>query len=335
MNDSGISINGIESAQILYPPKFQAAEGKDMASDISRSLMSLVVYLGLGFLFFRRWDMLLVITAIVLLHEMGHFLAMKYYHYSDTSIFFIPLLGAFVSGSKREVSQRQNAVILLAGPLPGIVFGIILFFIDQYYSGIFIGNISLQYVVLLLVWLNVINLLPVYPLDGGQLLNRIYLDEEGWGSNLFIFLSASVMILMAVYTKFYFLLIFPAMLVFRYVSTLRHINLEKMVQEQGIDLDTSYEELRDENYWKIRSVIVTHLSAFQNVKAGPPFEYDVQEEKIMHEVENVLQRNLLQDVSVFEKIMIAVVWIGAVASPLFFDIGTRLVMYLFSVKYHL
>ena len=36
------------------------------------------------------------------------------------------MLGAYASGTKREVSQKQSAIILLAGPLPGIIAGILL-----------------------------------------------------------------------------------------------------------------------------------------------------------------------------------------------------------------
>jgi hypothetical protein len=73
--------------------------------------------------------MLLLITAIVGFHEMGHFIAMKAFRYKDLGIFFIPLLGAYVSGSKREVSQKESAIILLAGPLPGIVLGAVFFYL--------------------------------------------------------------------------------------------------------------------------------------------------------------------------------------------------------------
>src|SRR5688572_31256200 len=97
--------------QILYPPKFVKSE--DAGSVWLRSLVSLGLYLVLGFYIFKRLEMLLLITAIVIIHELGHFFAMKYYRYNELGIFFIPLLGAYVSGSKREVSQKESAVILL------------------------------------------------------------------------------------------------------------------------------------------------------------------------------------------------------------------------------
>src|SRR6267154_5633785 len=113
---------------VVYPAKFQKPE--QSANIWLRSFFSLALYLVLGYYIFHSYKILLLITAIVMFHELGHFFAMKYFRYSDLGIFFIPLLGAYVSGSKREVSQKQSAIILLAGPLPGIILGIILYLLD-------------------------------------------------------------------------------------------------------------------------------------------------------------------------------------------------------------
>src|ERR1700733_14591169 len=94
---------------VVYPPKFEKPARSPNVW--IRSVISLALYLLLGYYFFPSYDILLLITAIVVFHEMGHFLAMKYFRYNDLGIFFIPLLGAYVSGTKREVSQKQSAVI--------------------------------------------------------------------------------------------------------------------------------------------------------------------------------------------------------------------------------
>lgn len=311
--------DSIDRLPAVYPPKFQIAEAP-VNNAVYKSLLSLIFYLGLGYMFFRRLDLLLVITAIIVLHEAGHFIAMRIYNYNDVGVFFIPLLGAFVKGSKREISQKQNAVILLAGPLPGILAGIVLYYVNKSYGQIWLGNISLHQVALLMIWVNLINLLPVFPLDGGQLLNRVFLDEESFISNLFIIISGVLLAWIAIHYKIYFLLIFPLLLIFRLAGTQKHIDLEKKITEQGIDLDTSYDALSDESYWKIRSTIIQHDPAYLKFEPGPPFVYDTREEKIATAVEDVLQRNLLQDASVTYKIITALVWIAALTSPWIFNI---------------
>src|SRR5688500_14960340 len=125
---------------VIYPPKYRRRERA--ASIWFRSITSLAVYLALGYFLFKRWEILLLITAIVMIHELGHFFAMKYFKYKDLGIFFIPLLGAYVSGTKREVSQKESAIILLAGPLPGIILGIIFFLLYQKDPSLSIGQIG-------------------------------------------------------------------------------------------------------------------------------------------------------------------------------------------------
>src|SRR5690349_21682439 len=199
-----------------YPPKPELENKK--GNVWIRSVTSLALYLLIGYYFFSHffgadWIWLLIITGIVIFHELGHFLAMKTFHYKELGIFFIPLLGAYASGTKREVSQKQSAIILLAGPLPGIIVGIVLLILVK--SSI--TEVAYQEYWLLtktaalLIFLNVFNLLPIYPLDGGQLLNRLFLDESNVIGKVFVIVSALALGYFAVKIEFYALLIFPAM----------------------------------------------------------------------------------------------------------------------------
>lgn len=305
---------------IVYPPKYQKQEKP--ANAWTRSVMSLALYLLLGYFIFPGYKMLLLITAIVILHEMGHFLAMKFFRYSELGIFFIPLLGAYVSGTKREVSQQQSAIILLAGPLPGIILGIGLYLLNRQQGGIYVWDIPLSQISSLLMILNLLNLLPVYPLDGGQLLNRVFLDEESLVSKIFIIISALAMAWFAwsLYDSsghfFYLmLLIFPLMMLFRLRTDAQFIAFEKKLEAEGVDLDTSYEEMPDKDYWKIRGLLIASQPLFKDVAPGPPYEFSHKEEKIMTTIQGLLQRTLLQDVTIPGKIFILLIWLAAFAAP--------------------
>jgi stage IV sporulation protein FB len=298
---------------VAYPPKFVKKE--EPSNVWVKSLVSLGLYLVLGYYIFKRWEMLLLITAIVIIHEMGHFIAMKYYRYNELGIFFIPLLGAYVSGSKREVSQKESAVILLAGPLPGILIGIgfHLFYLQNPY--LMLADISYERIAQLFIFLNIINLLPIYPLDGGQLLNRVFLDEEGWLSKVFVFLSAALMVWLAWKLEFWLLLIFPVMMMLRLQSDTKFTTVEKRIEAEGINIDTSYENLRDEDYWKIRQILVTEHPAFKDISPAPPYTYSPKEEKVMTTIEGLLHRHLIQDISIAGKLFIFLICVAALASP--------------------
>lgn len=306
--------------QFAYPPKFEKTE--QTANIWMRSIISLGMYLLIGYYIFHSFEILLLITGIVMLHELGHFFAMKLFRYKDLGIFFIPLLGAYVSGTKREVSQKESAIILLAGPLPGMILGIIFYLLYQNDPFLSIGSIPLDRVALLLIILNLINLLPVYPLDGGQLLNRVFLDEESWVSKAFVFLSVGLLVWFSFrmynYTNqpiYFIFLLFPLTMLLRMFGDNKLKSVEKKIETAGIDMDKSYEELPDEDYWKIRTVLIQEHPAFSGVAAGPPFEYDAREERIMTTIQSMLHRHLLQDVSIAGKIFIFLIWAAAIASP--------------------
>ena len=302
-------------AEIVYPPKY--TKGVEQNNIWLRSLVSLAFYLMLGYYIFHSWKMLLLITAIVAFHEMGHFMAMKAFRYRDLGIFFIPLLGAYVSGTKRDVSQRESSIILLAGPLPGIIIGIILYLLYLQNPFLELAGISYYTVSIALILLNLINLIPVYPLDGGQLLNRVFLDEESVLSKIFVFASIGFLVWFAIFgmDNAYPLLIFPAMMVYRMFGDNKLHHIEKKIQDTGINLDMAYEDLPDEDYWKIRNILIAEYPPFKDIPTSPPYEYCEKEEKVHAMISGLMQRNLIQDMGWSGKLVVALVWIAAIASP--------------------
>ncbi len=315
MNNEEIPASTEEA--FVYPTKYK--KQVPTTNIWLKSFVSLAAYLILGYYVFPSYKILLLITAIVMIHELGHFFAMKFFGYNDLGIFFIPLLGAYVSGSKREVSQRQSAIILLAGPLPGIIIGTVFYLLDEHNTGLYLSDIPFSRIGMLFIILNLINLLPVYPLDGGQLLNRVFLDEESHWSKIFIFLSAAFMCWVAWKLNFYVLLIFPAMMLLRFFGEKKITNIEKRIETDGLNTDLDYEALPDRDYWKIRNILIEEHPSFKDVEPPPPYEYSHKEEKIMTTIQGLLHRNLIQDISLAGKIFILIIWAAGIASPWLID----------------
>lgn len=124
-----------------------------------------------------------LIVGVLLLHELGHFLAMKHFGYRDVSMFFIPFFGAAVSGKKADVKPWQEVLMILAGPLPGILIGVPLLLVstkEQFW---------LQEAAVLLILINGINLLPIKPLDGGRFFEIVLFCRWRWTLTLFGLLS--------------------------------------------------------------------------------------------------------------------------------------------------
>ena len=307
--DQPIPIPGEIPSEI---PKPELEEPKSRPNVWLKSLGSLAFFLIIGYLFFKDLTWILVLTGVVVFHELGHFVAMKIYKYQELGMFFIPLLGAYVSGTKQEVSQKQSAIILLAGPVPGIFLGLILHFISLYLDIPFLENVAK-----ILIFLNVLNLLPVYPLDGGQLLHRLFLDDYNILGKIFVILSAALMIWIAISSGFWFLLLFPFMMISRMFGDLQHERLEKKIEAEGIDLAKSYDQLTPEEYWRIRNAVIKYYPQFKDVNPSPPYEISPKEDQLITTIQGLLQRSLIQDLSLTAKFLILVIWVGFFLAPFF------------------
>ena len=299
-------------------PKPELEEAKSSRYVWLKSLGSLGFFLVIGYFFFKRFTgdsssaiaLVIVLTGVVVFHEFGHFVAMKIYKYRELGMFFIPLLGAYVSGKKQEVSQKQSAIILLAGPVPGIFLGIILHFISIQLDLDFLNSVAW-----ILIFLNVLNLLPVYPLDGGQLLHRLFLDDYNIPGKIFVVLSVVLMSWVALSSGYLFLLLFPFMMISKMIGDVQHERIEKKIEAEGIDLMKSYEELTADEYWKLRNAVIKHYPQFKDVSPSPPYEISSKEDQIITTIQGLLQRSLIQDLSLTGKFLILVIWIGFFLAP--------------------
>lgn len=307
--DQPIPIPGEIPSEI---PKPELEEPKSRPNVWLKSLGSLAFFLIIGYLFFKDLTWILVLTGVVVFHELGHFVAMKIYKYQELGMFFIPLLGAYVSGTKQEVSQKQSAIILLAGPIPGIFIGLVFHFLSLSMDLPFLENVAK-----ILIFLNVLNLLPVYPLDGGQLLHRLFLDDYNILGKIFVILSAALMSWIAISSGFYFLLLFPFMMISRMFGDLQHERIEKKIEAEGIDLAKSYEQLTPEEYWRIRNAVIKYYPQFKDVSPSPPYEISPKEDQLIVTIQGLLQRTLIQDLSLTAKFLILVVWVGFFLAPFF------------------
>jgi len=322
------NLNPIFSTEIpadLAKPVLE--EKKNRTNIWLKSIASLILYLAIGYFFFsHRWMFLLIITAIIVFHELGHFTAMKIFRYDDLGIFFIPLLGAYVSGTKQEVSQKQSAIILLAGPLPGILLGIGLILLADNYSLDFFGGISPYAVANALIFLNLLNLLPIYPLDGGQLLHRLFLDDNKIIGKIFVIISVAALVWFAFFgleRPFYPLLLIPFFMISRMIGDIQHDRITAKIEAEGFDLNKTYEELTAHEYWKLRNLVIRYYPSLSDIRPSPPFEISPKEDQVITTIQSLLQRTLIQDLSIAGKFLILVLWIGSFLLPILLNLPLR------------
>jgi Zn-dependent protease len=119
------------------------------------------------------WIPLTLIAGILFFHELGHLAAMRLFGYRNLRVFFIPFLGAAVTGQNYNVPAWKKAVVSLMGPLPGIVLGAALGL-----AAALCRQPMLLAASALLLGINAFNLLPLLPLDGGRVVHAVLFSRH-------------------------------------------------------------------------------------------------------------------------------------------------------------
>ncbi len=139
--------------------------GKVLTQAINPSFLGLSV--GIYSLFFN-WQFSLILVSILLFHEFGHVWAMYRRNMEIKGVYLIPFIGAATVTDDQWSSWNDMAAVSLAGPLWGTFLTGIFIILFLYTS----HPIWLLAAVLNSL-INLINLLPIQPLDGGRILYAI------------------------------------------------------------------------------------------------------------------------------------------------------------------
>lgn len=130
-------------------------------------LLSILAFVGLYWGLFGWW-FAVGLSASVLLHEMGHYIAVKRFGFKAELPMFLPGLGAYVKWSGANVDPGIRAQISLAGPFFGFLSGL---------AAYAIYTVTHQMIWLAVAqfagWLNLINLVPVGIFDGGAAMTAL------------------------------------------------------------------------------------------------------------------------------------------------------------------
>ncbi|MBV6713781.1 site-2 protease family protein [Paenibacillus chitinolyticus] len=104
------------------------------------------------------------LVAMIFIHEIGHVLAAKQKGLPVTAPLFIPFLGALITMKRNPRDAVTEAYIAYGGPLLGTIGATAAFALGVYTDSNLL--ISIAYTGF---FLNLLNLLPIHPLDGGRI----------------------------------------------------------------------------------------------------------------------------------------------------------------------
>jgi stage IV sporulation protein FB len=295
-----------------YPPKPIMAEKSQNA--LKRSLISLFIYaLLFYFIFNQNIVYIAAILVVIIIHEMGHFLFMKLFNYSNVKIFIVPLLGAFTSGKKQQVSQWQLSVIILAGPVPGILIGLVLFWFNRDLHNETLDMLSKSF-----LFINLLNCLPFYPLDGGRLIETLFFRENHVIRLVFGIISIIALGILFLIIQSFVLLIIPVLIGLELYNENKNQKIRDYLSQEKINYHTDYVNLPDKDYWLIRDCLIFSFpKKYAGLQAGR-YEYSVTEPILIQHINNVLQVNLKMDLHVFKRIFMLLFYLLMLFGPVIF-----------------
>jgi Zn-dependent protease len=127
-------------------------------------LVSVLAYAWLT----RNWAIGVGLVVMIFIHEIGHVFAAKQKGLPVSLPVFIPFLGAFIAMKKNPRDAVTEAYIAFGGPLLGTAGALIC-----YLLGTATDNITLLVVAYFGFFINLINLMPIHPLDGGRIATAV------------------------------------------------------------------------------------------------------------------------------------------------------------------
>jgi len=117
---------------------------------------------------FFSFQFALALLACLVFHEYGHIRAMKYFGMKTKGIYLIPFLGGLALSDEKINTRWQDVTISMMGPFFGLVMSLVCLLVYWVTGEVFFAGLAAFNALL-----NLFNLLPILPLDGGHVLKSI------------------------------------------------------------------------------------------------------------------------------------------------------------------
>lgn len=155
-------------------------------------LISMFVY---SFVF--GWPYAVGFVLLILVHEMGHYIAARQKGLDVGAPTFIPFVGAWINLKQQPMDVHTEAYVGFAGPLVGTVGAIACYWLARVYDSQLL--LALAYSGFMI---NLFNLIPISPLDGGRITAiispKVWLFGVPLLAALFFYNPSPMLILIAV-----------------------------------------------------------------------------------------------------------------------------------------
>ncbi len=243
--------------QITHP----ARNKNEFFKKIAILIVSLGIFAGTGLFQFSLKELVIVI-AVLFIHEAGHLIAMKLFKYSDVKMFFLPLIGAAVTGREATPYSSRKALVSIAGPLPGLFIGLIFVVL---YAGM---KERIYYdIASMFIFINTFSLLPLYPLDGGAFFDLVLFSRNYAVEVIFKVVTSLLFIILAVSLRTWVLILIPLFILLSLKRSFYVYKAAKRLKSELADASIETLKLDEQIVGRIRSRLDEKaLSGKRNLK---------------------------------------------------------------------
>jgi Zn-dependent protease len=172
-------------------------------------LLSVVTYA-----FVYGWRYAVGLVGLIFAHEMGHYIAAKQSKLDVGAPCFIPFVGAWIQLKEQPMNAEVEAFVAMAGPLVGSAAAFVCYL---YAEGS--GSMMLMAIAYSGFMLNLFNLIPLSPLDGGRIVSVI--SPKIW------YVGIPILIGLFIWRPSPMLLLLAIMFIPKVIETLKNKDFEK------------------------------------------------------------------------------------------------------------
>lgn len=312
MSNSLFLIKVFEENDNFYPDKPVYLDRNEGRNRVFLILFILLIVFASSSYELSAYIILAEALGVLLLHELGHFVMQRILKQNVQGMFLISFIGNYTKSLKNNQSLKAFTAITLMGPLPGIVIGLVLFFIA-------LNSAPNQYLVeisFLFISINVLNLLPIDPFDGGKILNIFFFNKNDHHKMFFVLVSSILLIAVGFFFSYLPIVIFGLLMAIKVRSLQKSYEMHLVLDEQEIDYHKDYNSLSNGEYWKIRQVL---LDKNPKLKEMMPDGFTIWENEnlLMERIKQILRIPMVQDVSFIGKLLVVGFILTAIILPVY------------------
>ena len=176
LHENTLTEKDIEQRQVIQgkkqPMKFSFIGMAGLGLKLFKSAKVIKVLFAAGSLAAYSWlfsiEFAIALILCLVFHEYGHIRAMKYFGLKTKGIYLIPFVGGLALSDDKINTRWQDVAISIMGPFFGLILSIACL------VGYWLTDIEvLAGLAVFNALLNLFNMLPVLPLDGGHVLKSI------------------------------------------------------------------------------------------------------------------------------------------------------------------